>query len=209
MGRVATIWAMVRLGIGSLTSKDGQGDKIRATPGPQGTGRGQETVARYYPWGFDSRSPNGGQRLCVAPSGGNNLVQVGERNDAAKPDYDDENWTAILHNEVGKTWVKLLKDGGVVVSGKGGSIEIKADGTAKWESGSGATIEMKAGGTLSFNSGNSKVIREGDGVLRNALVATWMTQVTVAVNALSMGAVTPFVGDRIGITTDGNTKVTA
>lgn len=209
MGSLATIWGMIRFGIGARSSKDGQSDAIRATPGPQGTGMGQETVARYYPWGYDSRSPDGGKRLCVAPNGGSNLAQIGERNDKAKPDYDDEDWTVTLHNEVDKTWVKLRKDGGVQVSGKAGSFEMKADSTAKWTSQSGATIEMQAGGNISLNGGNSPVIRLGDGVQRNLIMATWMTQVTAAVNGLVPGAVTAFAGERIGNSIDGAPKVTA
>lgn len=207
--RLPDLWGMIRFGVGVLTSKDGQGDKIGATPGPKGVGMGQETVCRYYPWGFDSRSPTGGKRLCVAPNGGSNLALIGERNDKAKPDYDDEDWTTILHNEADKTWVKLRKDGGVQVSGKAGLIEMKADGTAKWTSQGGASIEMQAGGNISLNGGNSPVIRIGDGVQRNLLMATWMTQVTAAVNGLVPGAVTPFVGERIGNSVDGAPKVTA
>lgn len=209
MASLADLWGLIRFGIGARTSKDGQSDSIRATPGPAGTGMGQETVCRYYPWGYDSRSPDGGKRLCVAPGGGSSLALIGERNDKAKPDYDDDNWTVTLHNEVEKTFIKLRKDGGVLVSGKAGSFEMRADGTAKWTSQSGATIEMGAGGNISLNGGNSNVIRQGDGVLRNDPMQTWMTQVTAAVNALAGGSVTPFPTERIGVAIDGNPKVTA
>lgn len=173
MGSAANLWSLVRLGIGALTSKDGQGDKVSGTPGPVGSTKGQETAARYYPWGYDSRSPTGGKRLCVAPVGGSNLVQVGERNDAAKPDYDDEGWTTIVHNEVAGTWVKLRKDGGVQVGGKDSLFELKADGTAKWTAKGGASVEL-TGTTIKLNGGSLTANRQGDPVIATADFIIWL-----------------------------------
>lgn len=173
MGSLATIWGMIRFGIGARSSKDGQADAIRATPGPKGTGMGQETVCRYYPWGYDSRSPDGGKRLCVAPNGGSNLAQVGERNDKAKPDYDDEDWTATFHNEVSGTWVKLRKDGGVQVGGKGNLVELKADGSVKLSNAKGASVELIEG-VVRINGGNVPANRRGDPVVMTADFLTWL-----------------------------------
>lgn len=189
MGSAANIWSLVRLGIGALTSKDGQGDKVSGTPGPVGTTKGQETAARYYPWGYDSRSPTGGKRLCVAPVGGSNLVQVGERNDAAKPDYDDEGWTTILHNEVAGTWVKLRKDGGVQIKGNNKTlIEIAADGSIK----------------LGVNGGTEvAVIKNGDAVSPTPDMAAWMN----AVGSFADSPPPPSLANKIGTCSSNSTAV--
>lgn len=189
MGSAANIWSLVRLGIGALTSKDGQGDKVSGTPGPVGTTKGQETAARYYPWGYDSRSPTGGKRLCVAPVGGSNLVQVGERNDAAKPDYDDEGWTTILHNEVAGTWVKLRKDGGVQIKGNNKTlIEIAADGSIK----------------LGVNGGTEvAVIKNGDAVSPTPDMAAWMN----AVGSFAGSPPPPSLANKIGTCSSNSTAV--
>lgn len=181
--RLSDLWGMIRFGIGSVTSKDGQADAIGSTPGPLGSTKGQDQTARYYPWGFDSRSPTGGKRLCIAPGGGSQLVQVGERNDKAPPDYADEGWTTILHNERNDTWVKLRKDGGVQIAGKGALIELKPDGTIQHN-----------GGTLTVN-------RQGDAVAQGSAMKTWMTAVTTAT------MVPPLVGTDIGTTGPGSPKV--
>lgn len=167
------LWGMIRFGIGALTGKNGEGDKIGGTPGPIGSPKGQETAARYYPWGFDSRSPTGGKRLCVAPNGGSNLAQVGERNDKAPPDYDDENWTAIFHNEQAGTWVKLRKDGGVQVGGKGNLVELKADGSLKLSNAKGASVELIEG-VVRLNGGNVPANRRGDPVVMTVDFLTWL-----------------------------------
>lgn len=218
------VWGLVRMGITSRTSSDGENDAIKGTPGPPGSQAGQDQCGRYYPWGFDSRVPDGARALLVAPEGSSaNLALVGAVHDKHQPDYADENWTQTIYNEVAGTWVKLRKDGGIQVGAKdslfelkadgsfkltaadGANLEFKADGTGKWTSATGGTIEMQAAGVISFNGGNSNVIREGDGVLRNLALKTWMTQVEVFTGA----AVTPFVGERIGTSLDGNPKVHA
>jgi len=196
-------WGLIRFGIGSRTSKDGEQDAVHGTPGRPGTQQGQEIIGRYYPWGYDSRSPTDGKCVLVSPNGGSQAVKIGERNPKAQPDYDDENWTVIMHNEVQGTYVKLRKDGGVQVAGKDSLFELKSDGTAKWSSASGAAIEMKAKGVISLNGGTSHVIREGDGVNRNLAMAAWMKSVGAATGVGDLPT------DRFGFTTDGNPKVDA
>lgn len=196
-------WGLVRIGVGALTSKDGEQDAVHGTPGRPGSKPGQEIVGRYYPWGFDSRSPTDGKCALISPGGGSNAIKIGERNSKAKPDYDDENWTLILHNEVQGTYVKLRKDGGVQVAGKDSLFELKSDGTAKWSSGSGASIEMKATGVISLNGGTSHVIREGDGVDRNLAMSVWMKAVGAATG------VGDILSERFAFTTGGNAKVDA
>lgn len=185
---MGSLWSLIRLGIGALTSKDGQADAIRSTPGPIGSTAGQEQAARYYPWGYDSRSPAGGKRLCVAPSGGSNLVAIGERNDSAKPDYDDPDWTAILHNESTGTWIKLRSDGGV---------QIQGNGLAK------GLIEIKADGSIQLNGNAVAVIKSGDGVTPTADMLAWMN----SVGGFCGFPPPPTLAAKIGTSQSSSTKV--
>ena len=185
---MGSVWSIVRLGIGALTSKDGQADAIRSTPGPIGSAAGQEQTARYYPWGFDSRSPAGGKRLCVAPSGGSNLVAIGERNDAAKPDYGDPDWTTILHTEATGTFIKLRSDGGV---------QIQGNGLAK------GLIEIKPNGSIELNGNAVAVIKSGDGVSPTADMLSWMN----LIGGFCAIPVPPTVAAKIGTAESSSTKV--
>lgn len=197
---MTVLWTLIRFGITALTSKDGQADKLKGTPGRVGGSVGQETVARYYPPGFDARPPPGGQAVLIAPGGGSNLVKVGERNEKFRPDFDDEQWTTILHNENAGTWVKLRKDGGVQVGGKGSLIELKANGTLKLTSSGGAQVEL-TGDVLKLNGGTTRANRQGDAVIPTTEFATWLAGLAAA----AMYTTPP---PTFAVTDGGNPKVT-
>lgn len=195
-----SIWGLIRFGIGALTSKDGKTDQIESTPATVSSQKGQELAPRCYPWGFDSRSPTGGKRLLVSLSGGTQLAQIGERNDNAKPDSDDTDWSTILHNEVAGTWVKLRSDGGIQMGAKSAMVELRKDGSVWITDKAGGLLRVKDG-DITFNGGNVPVNRQGDSVLQSGAMATWMASVTAATG------VPPLVGATIGSTGPGYSKV--
>ena len=77
----------------------------------------------------------------------------------------------------------------------------------------GTVIVAAAGPTASVLLGGDTAVlgvaRQTDPVDRNALMTTWMTQVTTAINALAPGAVTPFVTPTIGTISGASAKVVA
>lgn len=160
------LWNFIRFGFTSFLSSNGEDDKIKSTPGKAGSPQGQETFGRYFPWGYDARMPTGGNAVLVSPQGGSNLACVGARHDKYPPDYADENWTAILHNEKSGTWVKLRKDGGVQISANGGA----------------GFIEITSAGQIKLGGDAVAVIKSGDRVFATADMIAWM----VAVGAVTM-----------------------
>jgi len=199
------LWGLVRLVITSRASKDGQNDAAKSLPAPVGQQKGQDQFGRYPPWGVDYRVPDGARALCVAPEGGSQLCAVGARHDKYTPDYDDDNWSFVLYNEVSGTTVKLRTDGGVQIAGKDSQIELKADGTLNVKNASGATIEMKAAGVISFNGGTQNVIRSTDRVLMSSDLVTWIGAVTTATGVPPLPGPPYYAGNCV----DGNPKVKA
>lgn len=76
---------------------------------------------------------------------------------------------------------------------------------------SGKVVLLSSGGILLGGSGATKsVARAGDPVeVSQAAFVTWIGQVQTAVNALTPGAVTPFVGSPTGTITSGSATVKA
>lgn len=76
---------------------------------------------------------------------------------------------------------------------------------------SGKVVLLSSGGILLGGSGATKsVARAGDPVaISQASFGTWISEVTLAINALTPGAVTPFVGSPTGTITSGSATVKA
>lgn len=77
----------------------------------------------------------------------------------------------------------------------------------------GSVVVAAAGPTASVLLGSDAatrgVARLTDPVSRNALMITWMTQVTTALNTIAPGSVTPFVTSEIGTISGASVKVVA
>lgn len=70
-----------------------------------------------------------------------------------------------------------------------------------------AAAAPTAGVLLGSDAATTGVARLNDDVARNALMVTWMSQVTAALNTLAPGAVTPFAQPNIGTIASASTKV--
>lgn len=77
----------------------------------------------------------------------------------------------------------------------------------------GSVVVAAAGPTASVLLGGTAAVlgvaRQTDPVDRNALLTTWMSQVTAAINAIVPGSVTPFVTPTIGTISGASAKVVA
>lgn len=139
MGRLYNLVGYRRI---SSASSNGQNDRVEGPPARVGEKPRAEGARRMYPWGMDSRHPEGCESVTVSPLGGSQSFIIGADHPTAAPDHADANWTMILHNEVAGTWVKLRKDGGVQVEGKGARIEITKDGDITIVPATGKTIRL-------------------------------------------------------------------
>ncbi len=70
-------------------------------------------------------------------------------------------------------------------------------------------ITAKSAQDIVLNGGTLSVARETDPVTISAALATWITNVTTAINTLSPGAVTPLSGTTIGSILSGASTVKA
>lgn len=158
------LYNLVTYRITARSSSDGQDDAVEgppvAVPGQQ---RRSEGVRRMFPWGYDARPPAGAEGVAVAPMGGSQSFLVGADHPQHKPDFDDSEWSTIMHNEVAGTWVKLRADGGVRVEGKGGKVEVTKDGKI--------TVDAAQNQDVVVNSGTLKVARDTDPVAIGTVTA--------------------------------------
>lgn len=88
----------------------------------------------------------------------------------------------------------VFKGAGKPSPSEQGTVVVQADGPS---------ASLLLGGTLATLG----VARRTDTVDRNALLITWMSQVTTAINTLAPGSVTPFVTPGIGTISSASTKV--
>jgi hypothetical protein len=151
-----------------------------AVPGQQ---RRSEGVRRMFPWGYDARPPAGAEGVAVAPMGGSQSFLVGADHPQHKPDFDDSEWSTIMHNEVAGTWVKLRADGGVRVEGKGGKVEVTKDGKI--------TVDAAQNQDVVVNSGTLKVARDTDPVRPSSEMQAFLTATITLLNGLAPGTITP------------------
>jgi hypothetical protein len=117
--------------------------------------------------------PPEGQAVVAAPSGSDcSKAIIGARHSKFKPDADAA-WTVIIYNEIAGTSIKLRSDGGVQITGKGASSEVKADGSIVLSTSAGASVELN-GVAVKVNGGTKPVNRAGDPVIMANDFVIWL-----------------------------------
>lgn len=83
------------------------------------------------------------------------------------------------------------------------TVRIRADGSIEITAKSGVNISLAVDGAgdVVLDGGSLKVARATDPVTIDSVLATWVGQVTTAVNALAPGAVTAVPGSTVGTIT--------
>lgn len=170
-GRVASV---IRFAQVTVNTASGDGDAVQGnqTTDEEAPGDYQYQVRRLWPFGIRSRPPAGVDAAVVHAFGGStNGMMVG----AESPEYGPDD----------------LQDGEVCIYAKKAGARIKIDVDGK------ITIDAPDTADVVVNGGVARVNREGDAVVQNSPMATWMSAVTLATGVPAL------VGTDIGLTGPG------
>lgn len=164
----------------------------------------EQPVRRCQWYGLRSRPGPGTELICVAPDGGTSQRCAVAGEAPGTGPTDQEEWEVELYAKAGQR-LELDKDGHAVMTVVGGkTITIKMQGAQIKIDGAGKiAIDSEAAQDVVVNGGTLKVARETDPVDPAGGMATWMSQVAAALNAIAPGSVNPPAPPAFGFVRTG------
>ncbi len=181
-------WAVHLLATTITKPHEGEGepvDTIAGWPDPDTKEVGQISAARVEMFGHASVPPRGQRARALLRKAAGIVFPLGSKRYRPAGLKEGE---SCLYCTKGGTTVWLKADGTLRIDAGGGSVVVAPDG--------GMKIDAAAGKDVVVNGGTKLVSRVGDACeitdrIHLGLLAVWMSQVEIALNAITPGAVAP------------------